>query len=80
MTNVNPATTAGPNGDGSKSLASESKVGVLTTFILTGLATGVIGYLSDLDLSTLPGWAVATATTAVSAVVGLLAAYVKKNR
>jgi hypothetical protein len=76
----NPATTAGPNRDGSKSLAPESKVGVVTTLVLTSLATGAIGYLGDLDLSTLPGWAVATATTAVASVVGLLSAYVKRNR
>jgi len=76
----NPATTAGPNHDGSKSLAKESRYGILVTFVLSGLATGIIGWLSELDLSTLPGWAVATATTAVSAVIGLLTAYVKKNR
>jgi hypothetical protein len=80
MTTSNPAETAGPNRDGSKSLASESKVGVLVTFALTGLATGAIGYLGNLDLSTLPGWATSTATAAVSAGVGLLSAYVKRNR
>ena len=80
MSESNPAATAGPNRDGSKSLASESKVGVVTTLVLTSLATGAIGYLGDLDLSTLPGWAVSTATAAVSSVVGLLAAYVKRNR
>jgi hypothetical protein len=80
MTTSNPAQTAGPNRDGSKSLASESKAGVLTTLVLTSAATGLIGLLTDLDLSTLPGWATATATTAVASAVGLLAAYVKKNR
>jgi len=80
MTNQNPASTAGPNGDGSNSLASESKVGVFVTFALTGLATGAIGYLGNLDLSTLPGWATATATAAVASAIGLLSAYVKKNR
>lgn len=71
---------AGPNHDGSKSLAKESKVGIAVTFALTALATGAIGYLGDLDLSTLPGWAAGTATAGVAAVVGLLTAYVKKNR
>jgi hypothetical protein len=80
MTNTNPATTAGPNRDGSKSLAPESKVGIATTLVLTSLATGAIGYLGDLDLSTLPGWLTATATTAVASVIGLLGAYVKRNR
>ena len=75
-----PTDAAGPNRDGSKSLASESKWGLATQLVLTSLATGAIGYLGDLDLSTLPGWAVATATAGVSTVVGLLAAYVKRNR
>lgn len=80
MTDTNPADTAGPNNDGSKSLASESKVGIVTTLVLTALAQGAIGALTELDLSTLPGWAVGTATAAAAAVVGLLTAYVKKNR
>ncbi len=77
---TNPANTAGPAGDGSKSLAKESKVGVLVTFALTGLATGAIGYLGNLDVSTLPGWATSTATAAVASAIGLLSAYVKRNR
>lgn len=77
---TNPAETAGPNRDGSKSLASESKAGLLVQLALTSLATGAIGFLGDLDLSTLPGWAVSTATAAAATVAGLLTAYVKKNR
>lgn len=77
---LNPAQTAGPNRDGSKSLASESKAGLAVTLVLTSLAQGAIGFLGDLDLSTLPGWGVATATTAVATLGGLLTAYVKKNR
>jgi hypothetical protein len=76
----NPAKTAGPNHDGSRSLASESKVGILTTLVLTAGAQGAIGLLGDLDLSTLPGWSVAAATAVVAAGIGLLTAYVKKNR
>jgi hypothetical protein len=77
---TNPAQTAGPNRDGSKSLASESKAGLAVTLVLTSLALGAIGLVPDLVLSTRPGWAGATATAAVSTVVGLLTAYVKKNR
>ncbi len=77
---TNPANTAGPNRDGSRSLAKESKVGVLVSFALTGLATGAIGYLGNLDVSTLPGWATSTVTAAVASAIGLLSAYVKKNR
>jgi hypothetical protein len=73
------AETAGPNGDGSKSLAKESKVGVLVSFVTTAAVTGAIGYLGNLDLSTLPGWLTATATAAVAALIGLGSAYVKKN-
>lgn len=80
MTQSNPASTAGPNRDGSKSLAAESKVGIAVTLVLTALAQGAIGYLGDLDLSTLPGWSVATVTAAAASVVGLLTAYVKRNR
>lgn len=72
--------TAGPNRDGSKSLAKESRVGIATTVVLTVLAQGAIGWLGDLDLSTLPGWAVSTATAGVAAVIGLLTAYLKRNR
>lgn len=80
MTQTNPAVVAGPNGDGSKSLAKESRFGIVTALVLTSLAQGAIGYLGELDLSTLPGWAVGTATAAVAAGVGLLTAYVKRNR
>lgn len=80
MPNTNPAETAGPNRDGAKSLASESKAGLAVTLVLTSLAQGAIGYLTELDLSTLPGWAVATATAAVATGVGVLTSYVKRNR
>ena len=78
--NTNPALVAGENRDGGKSLAKESKAGIAVTLVLTALAQGAIGLVTELDLSTLPGWAVGTATAAAAAVVGLLTAYVKKNR
>lgn len=77
---VNPALTSGPNRDGANSLAKESKVGIATTFLLTVVATAVLGYLGQLDLSTLPGWMTGAATFAVTSIAGLLAAYIKKNR
>lgn len=77
---TNPALTAGENRDGSMSLAKESRVGALVTFLLTTGATAALGYAGQLDLSTLPGWATGAATYAVAHVVGLLAAYVKANR
>lgn len=73
-------TTAGPAGDGSKSLAKESKAGIGVQFVLTVLATGLLGWLSNLDTSHWAGWWAATAVAAVSAVIGLLTAYLKRNR
>lgn len=72
--------TAGPTGDGSKSLAKESKAGIVVTFLLTVGATGLLGWLTNLDTSHWSGWWAATAVTGVSAAVGLLTAYLKKNR
>lgn len=77
---VNPAATAGPNRDGSKSLAKESKAGILTTFLLTTGATGLLGWLTNLDTSHWEGWWASVAVAAVASVAGLLTAYLKRNR
>lgn len=77
---TNPAQVAGPDRDGGKSLARESKYGLAMTFVLTVAATGALGWLGNLDLSTVPGWAAGAATYAVTTVAGLLTAYVTKNR
>lgn len=71
---------AGPAGDGSKSLAKESKAGIAVQFALTVLATGLLGWLANLDTSHWTGWWAATAVAGVSAAVGLLTAYLKRNR
>lgn len=84
MTNPRTGSTnpkyAGPAGDGSKSLAKESKAGIAVTFLLTVGATGLLGWLTDLDTSHWSGWWAATAAAGVSAAVGLLTAWLKKNR
>lgn len=72
--------TAGPNTDGSQSLAKESKVGIAVQFVLTVLATGALGWLAKLDTSHWSGWWAATAVAAVAAVIGLLTAWLKSNR
>lgn len=72
--------TAGPNGDGSQTLARESKWGQGVAFVLSTLALGAAGYIGSLDLGSLPGWAVATATVAVAQAVGLLTAWATKNK
>lgn len=71
---------SGPAGDGSKSLAKESKAGIAVQFVLTVAATGLLGWLSNLDTSHWTGWWAATGLAAVSAAVGLLTAYLKRNR
>lgn len=71
---------AGPAGDGSRSLAKESKAGIFVQFALTVLATGALGWLANLDTSHWSGWWAATALYAVSAAGGLLTAWLKKNR
>lgn len=76
----NPATTAGPAGDGSKSLAKESKAGVLLTVGLTILGTGAVQWLTSLDTSGWNGWWAGTATAAVAGAIGLISAWLKKNR
>lgn len=77
---TNPANTAGPVGDGSKSLAKESKVGVFVTFITTVAGTGLLSWLANLDTSHWSGWWAATAVAAVGAITGIISAYLKKNR
>lgn len=72
--------TSGPNGDGSQSLTRESKWGHLVQLILSAVALAAAGWLTDVDLSTLPGWLVATATVAASTLAGLLTSWATKNR
>ena len=75
-----PASAAGPNGDGSKTLAKESKAGALVQWAVTVAGTGVLGWLANLDTSHWSGWWSATAVAAVGAVTGLVTSYLKKNR
>lgn len=77
---MDPSLTAGPKGDGSKSLAKESKVGLAVSFLLTTLATGLLEWLTGLDTSHWEGWWALVAVAAVSTVIGLLSAWLKRNR
>ena len=55
----------------------EAAIGFLTA---VG-ATALLGLIQDkVDVTTFPGWAQQAGTLAVATVVGLLTAYVKKNR
>lgn len=77
---VNPASTAGPNADGSKSLASESKVGTVIQFLITGAGTGLLAWLAGLDTSHWSGYLGMVGVAAVGLVTGLVSAYLKKNK
>jgi hypothetical protein len=80
ITEMSDPTTAGPNLDGSKSLARESKLGHAVTIVASAAAFGVVDALGGLDLSALPGWAVATATAGVATLCGLLTSWATRNR
>jgi len=47
---------AGQAGDGSKSLAKESKAGIAVQFAVTVGATGLLAWLDNLDTSHWSGW------------------------
>lgn len=77
---VNPANTQGPNGDGSKSLAKESKTGLITALGLTALGQFVLGGLANLDTTEWLGqWWGPLAVAGLSTVAGAAAAYFKAN-
>lgn len=65
--------------DAGNGIKKESKVGLATQFALSVLATGAIGWLGTLDMSTLPGWAAGAGVMAVSGLIGWLTAYKTKN-
>jgi hypothetical protein len=72
--------TSGPNSDGSKSLAPESKVGLTVSFLITAGATGLLSALTGLDTSHWSGYLGMVGVSVVGLVVGLLSSWVKKNR
>lgn len=77
---INPANTAGPAGDGSKSLAPESKVGNAVQFIVTSALVGLGAGLANLDTSHWSGYLGMVAASAVGLVSGLISSYLKRNR
>jgi hypothetical protein len=78
MTNL--PRTAGPNGDGSKSLAPESKVGNVVQFLITAGATGLLAALTNLDTSHWSGYIGMVGVSVVGLGVGLISSYLKRNR
>jgi fatty acid desaturase len=77
---TNPASVAGQNGDGSKSLAKESKAGLAVAFVVTTILQALAQGLGSLDTTSWSGWWVPLATTGIGVVSGLITAYLKKNR
>lgn len=71
---------SGPNGDGSRSLAPESKAGVITGSVVFFVLQTVAQGLSGIDTSGWSGWWVPLVTAGISTVVGLITAYLKRNR
>lgn len=65
--------------DAGNGVKKESKVGLAVQFGLSVLATGAIGWLGTLDMSTLPGWAAGAGVMAVSTAIAWLTAYKTKN-
>lgn len=71
---------AGPNHDGSKSLAKESKAGLAVTFLLFAAAQGLVDALTKVDLNGQTGWWVSLANAGVATAIGAVTAWLKKNR
>jgi hypothetical protein len=79
MDQTNPA-TAGPNRDGSRSLAPESRIGNLVNGVVAAGLMYLGQWLGELDLTGLPDAIEPLAVAAAATLAGLAASYVKKNR
>lgn len=75
----NSARSGGPYGDGSNSLARESKFGIVVNTVLTIGATGALSWLSNLDTSHWSGWWSFVAVGAVSSGIAFLTAWKTRN-
>ncbi len=71
---------AGPNRDGSKSLARESKLGNLANGVVAAGLLYVVDWLGQLDLTPLPDVLEPVGVGAIATVVGLVTSYLAKNR
>jgi hypothetical protein len=76
---INPAQQAGPNGDGSKSLAKESKVAVGVQLAVTAIIGWLLTYVAGLDTSSWTGILGQVGAAVVAAVAALAAAYRQPN-
>jgi len=72
---------AGPNGDGSKSLAKESKVGQVVNFGVTALAGAALLWLNGLNADSVNAfWWGPIAIAGAGTAAGFLSAWLKRNR
>lgn len=77
---TNPRTN-GPAGDGSQSLAPESKVGQVVNFGVTTLAAGALVWLNGVNADSFSSfWWGPLLAAGVGTASGLLSAWLKKNR
>lgn len=70
---------SGDPADNGNGLKKESKYGLLVSYIGSVLATGGIGWLTDLKLDSVPGWAATAVALAITGAIGALTAYKTKN-
>lgn len=77
---TNPAYNSGPSGDGSKSLAPESKAGLSVAGVVFFLAQTLLMGLGTIDTSGWTGWWAPFASAALGLVTGLITSYLKRNR
>lgn len=71
---------AGPDTDGSKSLAPESRVGNIVQWFVTAGATGLLSALVGLNTSHWSGYIGMVGVSVVGLAIGLLTSWLKKNR
>ncbi len=72
---------SGPNGDGSKSLAKESKIGQVVNFAVTTLASGALVWLNGVNADSFADfWWGPLAAAGIGTATATLAAWLKKNR
>lgn len=72
--------TAGPNRDGSKSLARESKFGNLVNGATAAVLLYVADWLAEVDLTPLPDAIEPLGVAALATLAGLAVSYATKNR
>lgn len=75
-----PAETNGPRGDGSQTLARESRFGQLTTVAVSVAALALGDWLGSVDVTPLPDWMEQSVVVALAACAGLIVAWGTKNR